>query len=155
MKEHLPNYLNFEQLMEGYTVENAMDDDCVVFVDSKLVSGEDVWEIFMTMVGNDQSCCVRIARYYSIEDNLCLIDVSYKDASFRVNTSEGLSEEYKYLNHYEIAPQNSGSEYSMIDCYILVNQENVAYEEIEKSMISSILGDALDHYIVYYNLVSL
>lgn len=62
-EDDLPDYISFNQLTEGYEVENAVDDDCVVFVDFKLISGEDIWKTFMTKAGKKQSCCVRIARY--------------------------------------------------------------------------------------------
>lgn len=149
--DNLPDYISFDQLTEGYGAENAVADNCVVFTDSRLISGEDVWKTFIAKVEKKQSCCVRIAKNYSTENNLYLIDLSYEDSSFSVNTSEGLSKEYKYLNHYEIDTKNSEPDHSIIDCYILINQENVTYKEIEKSMISSIFGDALDHYTVYFN----
>lgn len=150
-EENLPDYVNFGQLIEGYGVEDAVNDDCVVFVDSRLISGEDIWMSFMEKTEKKQSCRVRIAVNYSTESLFYLIDLSYEDSSFCVNTSEGLFKEYKYMNHYEIDMKNSDSDDSIIDCYLLTNQESVTYDEIEKSMASAILGDAIDHYIVYYN----
>lgn len=147
----LPDYMHFDQLIKGYGVENAMEDDCVVFVDAKLISGEDIWKAFMGEVEKKQSCCVRIASYYSAENIFSLIDLSYKDLSYYVDISDGLSKEYKYLNHYEIDLKNNDLPDSTIEYYILTNQENVTYDEIERSMISAVLGDALDFFMVYVN----
>ena len=54
-EDALPDYIDFDQLAEGYGVENAVHDDCVVFADSKLISGEDIWKAFMTNVEKKQS----------------------------------------------------------------------------------------------------
>lgn len=150
-EDDLPDYIDFDQLTEGYGVENAADDDCVVFVDSKLISGENVWKAFMTKVEKKQSCCVRIAYYNSAEGFFSLRDLSYEDSYFCVNTSEGLSGEYKYMNHYEIDIKSNDSDYSVMDCYILVNQENVTYDNIEKTLASSFPDGGVDYYTVYLN----
>ena len=154
---NLPNYVNFNQLTDGYGVENAVDDGCVVLADSKLISGGDMWNSFITTIEKKQACCVRIARFYSIEDNLCLIDLSYVDSSFSVNTSDGFSATYKYLNKYETNVKSSDSGHSIIECFVLVNQKNITYQEIERAMTSSILSndDAIDYYIVYSSIRSL
>lgn len=149
-KDNSSAYLSFDQLAEGYGIADAEEDGCIVFEDSKLTAGEDIWNNFMTKVEKKQSCCVRIAHYYSTEDSFCLVDLSYNISSFKVMTNEGLSKEYRYLNHYKIDSKNSDD--SLIDYYVLVNQKDIKYDEIELSMISSFLGDAIDHYVVYYNL---
>lgn len=151
VEDDLPDYISFNRLTEGYEVENAVDDDCVVFVDFKLISGEDIWKTFMTKAGKKQSCCVRIARYYSTESYFCLIDLSYEDSFFRVNTSEGVSREYYYLNHYEIDRKDNDSDDSIMDLYILVDKEDATYDEIQKSRASSSPYGGIDSYIVYLN----
>ena len=143
-------HLSFDQLAEGYSAADAEEDGCIVFEDSKLISGEDIWNDFMITVERKQPCCIRIAQYYSEENNLCLTDLSYNISSFEVSTNEGLSKEYRYLNHYKTDSENSDD--SMIDRYVLTNQKDVKYDEIELSMKSSFLGDAIDHYVVYCNL---
>lgn len=150
--ESLPSYLDLEQLHDGYGVENAVDDRCVVFEDSKLISGEEIWKRFLSNVKEKKSCFIRIAMNYNKDNTLCLVDLSYEDLSFNIKTNDGLSKQYKYLNHYELETKNNDSDHSQIDCYILMNQENITYEEFERSLASSIYSDAIDHYIVYYNI---
>lgn len=153
----LPDYVSLDQLAEGYGIENAVDDGCVVIDDFRLVSGEDVWQAFMAEAGKEQPCRVRIAEHYSTESLFSLADLSYDGSAFRVDTDEGLSKEYKYLNHYEINAENSVSDDSITDCYMLMNQENITYDEFEKSMAGSIAypvdssnpDEALDFFIVF------
>ena len=83
---------------------------------------------------NRQSYTGKTVAYVSY----CLLD-----SAFHIDTNEGLSKEYKYLNHYEVNIENSDSGDSIMECYILMNQENVTYDEFEKSRASSVLGGAI------------
>ena len=148
--DSLPEYTNLEKLDANYKLEDAITDNCVVFNDSALVFGQDIWNVFLATIEESKSCSVRIARYYSVEDALYLIDVSY-DGVYKINTNVGDSRQYSYMKHYEFERDSGNEESSIIDCYLLINQENVSYEEIERSMASSIAGDAIDHYILYYD----
>lgn len=87
-EDGLPDYISFDWLAEGYGVENAVEDDCVVFVDFKLILGEDIWKTFMTKAGKKQPCCVRIANYYSTGCYFYLSDLIYESSSFRVDARE-------------------------------------------------------------------
>ena len=144
-EDDLPDYLSFDQLEDGYGVENAVEDDCVVFVDSRLISGEDVWKRFLAKAEKKQSCCVRIADFFDADSHFSLCDLSYEDSSFRVNTSTGVSREYNYLNHYEIDIKENDSEDSVMDLYILVDKEDATFDEIQKSY------GRIGSYIVYLN----
>lgn len=48
MGGNLPDYTAFARLPEGYGVDDAIADSCVVVTESELVSGGDVWETFLT-----------------------------------------------------------------------------------------------------------
>ena len=152
MADSLPNYISFDQLAERYGVEDAVADDCVVFIDSKLISGEDIWKTFVTKAEKKQSCSVRIANYISTDSYFSLTDLSYEGSCFRVNTSEGTYGEYKYLNHYEIHIKDSDSDDSVRDLYILVDKEDATYDAIQKSWASSVPNGGIASYIVYSNI---
>lgn len=149
MADSLPNYISFDQLAEGYGVEDAAADDCVVFIDSKLISGEDVWKTFVAKAEKKQACSVRIANYISTDSYFFLTDLSYESSFFRVNTSEGTYGEYKYLNHYEINIKDGDS---VRDLYILVDKEDATYDAIQKSWASSVPNGGIASYIVYSNM---
>ena len=142
-----PDYVSFDALPDGYGTEEAIADDCVVFEDLQLTSGQDIWKAFLKNAEKGQSCRVRIANYFGESDSLSLIDLSYQDGSFRMDANYGVAKSYKYLNHYEFSADDGTS----IECYILVNQEDLTYREIEQSMTSSMLGAAIDHYNVYFH----
>lgn len=135
-----------------YTPGDAVTDNCVVFVDSKIISGHSIWANFITKIDKGLSCNIRIANFSSDNTLFSLIDLSYSGSSFSVLTNDGLSKNYQYINHYEIEADNDEANYSTIDCYILTNQDNITYKDIEKSLASSILDDAIDHLIVYYDM---
>lgn len=149
----LPDYTALDQLPEGYGVDDAIADSCVVVVESELVSGGDVWETFLKKTEKGQSCRVRIARYYGEENFFDLQDLSFDGSSYHVNTAEGVSEDYRYLKHYEVNIKSSDSDKSVLNSYILVNQEDITYHDIEQFLASSIAveGEGIDFYMVTFH----
>ena len=148
--DSLPEYTDLDRLDANYEIEDAVTDNCVVFIDSALVFGQDIWNVFLETVAERKSCRVRIARYYSVEDALYLVDVSY-DGVYKIRSNDGDFKQYSYLKHYKFEQDSADEGSSITDCYLLINQEDITYEEIERSMASGIAGDAIDHYILYYN----
>ncbi len=147
----LPDYTAFDQLPEGYGADDAIADSCVVVAESELVSGGDVWETFLKKAEKGQSCRIRIARYYGEKNFIDLRDLSFDGSSYHVNTAEGVSEDYRYLKHYEVDIKSSDSDKSVLNSYILVNQEDITYQDIEQFLASSIavVGEEIDFYRVY------
>lgn len=80
-----------------------------------------------------------------------LRDLSFDGSSYHVNTAEGVSEDYRYLKHYEVDIKSSDSDKSVLNSYILVNQEDITYQDIEQFLASSIavVGEEIDFYRVY------
>ena len=142
-----PDYMSFDALPDGYGTEDAVADDCVVFEDTQLISGQDIWKDFLKSTEKELPGQVRVARYLSESDSLSLTDLSYQDGSFHVNTNDGSSRSYQYLNHYELQADDG----TPIECWVLVNQEDLTYREIEQSLASSLFGAATDHYTVYFD----
>lgn len=145
-------YVSFDKLADDYGVDDAVRDGCVVFVDSAVISGDDNWENFITEVDEGKICNIRIANSYA-DDTFFLTDISFNGSSFNVVTNNGVSREYYYLNHCEIDVDDKSSNGSKINCYILTNDQNVKWEDVEQSFASSFFQDAMDNYIVYYELI--
>lgn len=142
-----PDYVSFDALPDGYGTEEAIADECVVFEESQLISGEKIWKIFLKNVKKENSCRVRIAEYFSESDILSLMDLSYQDGSFQMDTNYGKSKSYKYLNHYEFDADDG----TPIECWVLVNQQDLTYRELELSRASSLAGADVDYSIVYFD----
>lgn len=153
------------------TLGDAIKDNCVVFEDSKLTFGEDLWKTFIQKTNENEVAEVRIVRYYSLEAQedhvsdelykemkqqyplLFVLDLSYDGSLYHVFTKEDNKEyryEYKYLNHYT-GKAREGAAYNTYDHYILVNDKDVTYNELEWSLLSSNSKDHIDHYWVYSN----
>jgi hypothetical protein len=151
-QEALPQYLDFTQLKNEYSIEDAIKDSCVVFNDLTLLSGDNVWLEFLDITQKGKSAKVRIANYYTDGESSSnyLTDLSY-DGLFHINEMEGSVKDYKYLKHYS-TKAGSDANYTEIDCYILVNEEDVSFENLERSLVSSNIGDYIDQYRIYVNL---
>ena len=80
-----------------------------------------------------------------------LRDLSFDGSSYHVNTAEGVSEDYRYLKHYEVDIKSSDSDKAVLNSYILINQEDITYHDIEQFLASSIAaeGKKIDFYMVY------
>lgn len=149
--DSLPEYLNFNELPLNYTLENAKADGCVVFKDLSLISGQTEWSKFRKLVKGKKAATVRIAEYYSKENpSLVLIDLSFDGSAYLVTEEDGVKKQYNYLNHYKVDAGKDAS-YSTLDCYILVNQKDVSFDELERSRISSNSNDYIDQYRIFVN----
>lgn len=151
-QENLPNYINFKDLPANYTLSDAKTDECVVFEDLSLTSGEAVWNKFLKMTQNGQGATIRFAEYYTEGEvsNLFLIDLSYDGSTYSVADKDEANKQYKYLNHYtDLARTNTDN--LTFDYYILVNEKDVTFDELEKSLFSSNSKDFIEQYRIYVN----
>ena len=170
---NLPSYIPYSALNEDYGLEEAKKDGCVVFEDSHLTSGQEQWLKFVDMTKDGKSASIRMAHYYSLEaqkghvsDELyeemkdeypCLYftDLIFDGAKFTTYSVEDGKEyikEYAYLNHYT-GDAIKGAAYSRYDSYILVNDKNVTYDELERALFSSNSKDGIDQKRIYVNLI--
>jgi len=169
--EEKSGYVPYDQLTGDYSLENAKADNCVVFENSRLTSGSKAWREFIDKTEAGEKAFVRLAYYYTLDSQrvspelyeeikddypkLFIKDLSFDCENYHLYYAEGEKEyesEYPYMMHYS-GKARSGAAFSRYDCYILVRDKNVTYEQIEKGMLSSILGDQIDHVSVYTNLI--
>lgn len=171
-KKSLPTYIPYSELTEDYSLEDAKRDGCVVFEDLHLTSGEEHWLNFIAMTEKGEAATIRLAYYYTLDENesiapelyeeikdqypaLYFTDLTYDGTMYRTYYVEDGIEyktEFPYLNHYTgEAPK--GAAFSRYDCYILVEDKDVTYEALEKSMLSSNSKDFIPHKRVYINFI--
>ncbi|MFA7674376.1 MAG: hypothetical protein WCY62_11050 [Clostridia bacterium] len=166
-------YIPYDQIPEDYSLLQAKDDDCVVFEDSDITSGQSVWDDFLYKTASKKSCEVRLAFYYTLGDAshyaaelyeeikddypvLYIMDLSYDGEKYTIYHTEDdneYSNEYGYLVRYNGTPGSPTATYSGYTYYVLVNDDTVTWEQIEHGMYSSLYGDAIDHMTVYYDKV--
>ena len=152
IQEGLPDFTDINDLPTSYTLEDAKLDGCVVFEDLILMSGESNWNKFFDLSQSDQEATIRIVSYYSDDSLFYIKDLSFDGSYYYVSEKDVETKQYKYLNHYSIRPDNNAS-YKIFDYYILVNEQDVSFDSLEKSMVSSKSGDYIDQYRIFINLI--
>ncbi|QOX62676.1 hypothetical protein FRZ06_04595 [Anoxybacterium hadale] len=167
------NQIELRKLPKDYSLEDAKKDGCVVFEDLDITSGQSTWDDFIATTEKKEPASVRIAYYYTLGDKskyaseyyeeikddypiLYIQELRYDGDSYilDVNEEEGqvISHEYLYLLRYEGKPDSPNAIFTDYVYYVLVNDPNVTWDELEKGMLSSDLGDHIDHRLVYSDL---
>ena len=159
-------------LPEDYSCEDAAADGLVVFENSSLTAGDDVWDAFLDATNSGEKTTVRLAYYYTLDDRseyalyyyedytddfpLFLVkDLSFDGSSYTLKGYEDgqlVSQTYAYLVKYEGVPTSQTAVFNTFLYYVLVNDDTVTWEEIELGLLSSQFGDEIDHYRVYSEL---
>lgn len=148
-------------------------DDYVVFENLRLTNGKRTWKRFYDDAMDGEPCSVSLAYYYTLDkettseeyyeaekDNypvIYLAELSFDGKEYNIKvwnsdkTELDTDRSYKYLMHYTGEPDSPNARYSTYDYYCLVNDDTVTYKELEWSLLSSQLGDYIDHHRVYMN----
>jgi len=144
------NYTAFNELDGFYSLENAIEDHCVAFEDLSLIAGEKEWKTFLETTKKGNPSNIRIVKYYTKNNNLYVLDLSFDGSKYTINNNLGKIQEYLFLNHYRIEATETINKIK--DYYILVNEENVIFEELKKSLLSSKMHDRIAQYRIYTNI---
>ena len=166
MKDNQSDFL--ESLPEDYTLEDARIDGCVCFDNGDITEGQKIWDEFVNTTNKQENATVRLAFYYSLDEEQCdpeyyesvkeeypvlyIQEVTYKDNSYTIRWFEEgkeIKKTYKYLMKYEGEPESETALYESYLRYVLTNDNTVTWEQIWRGMISSQLGDGIDHKVVY------
>ena len=155
------NYIPYAEIPEGYSLENAKNDNLVVFEDGDITSGQEVWDKFLEITEQGKSYAVRLAFYYTLDGQgitsaheqyeeikndypiLFIQDLSFNRKIYTLYYVEDEKEyrfKYKYLKRFFEATTIR---------YVLVNDKEVTWEQIGSSMLSSRFGAWIDHKTVY------
>ena len=153
-------------------LELAKKSDVAVFENLQCISGQEVWDAFYQTVSDGIPSAVLCANYYTLDgqnmsaelyeqekDNypvlyFTLLEYDGKEFSIKVRDSstEKLDQEetFKYLKHFTGDAPRTGN-YRNYDSYILVDEDDVTWEKIERGLYSSQYGDWVRHHTVYSN----
>ena len=154
-------------------LELSLNSDVVLF-NRGCISGEKIWNDFYEDVRAGTPSSVLCANYYVLDrdhvseelyrqekDNypkLWFIYLEYDGNKFYVKEREctsaypEYSDSFQYLLHFrgEAPPSALFTEY---DNYVLVDDPNLTWSEIQLSMVSSHVGSAKKHYTVYWGYI--
>jgi len=167
----IPDYIPYAQIPADYTLEDAIADGLIVHKDLDIKFGQDIWDDFLKLTQSGTPCMVRIAYYHTlgnpwnysreyyeeIKDDYPLLfieDLTFDGeiyTLFSIEEGEEYAYEYKYLKQFEEAPTSKSAIYSHLFMYVLVNDNDITWEEIQRGMVSSQFGDFIPHSVVYYD----
>ncbi|MBR5974350.1 MAG: hypothetical protein IK020_04115 [Clostridiales bacterium] len=153
-------------------LELAKRSDVVVFEDVGCTFGQEVWDAFYKSVSDGLPAAVLCANYYTLDgqnmseelyeqekDNypvlyFTLLEYDGKEFSIQVRDSSSdkldRRETFKYLNHYT-GDAPATAIYKHYEYYVLVDDADTTWEQIEQGNFSSQYGDMIRHSTVYTN----
>ena len=162
------SWVPFDELPEGYTLEDAKEDNCVVNEDGEVTSGKQVWESFLKKTENNEPATVRLVHYYTLGDKenydedyydsikddypkMYILDLEFDGTKYiwtDYSDEEPRVSEYKYLMRYEENDPPEMATFNSAVYYVLVNDNTYTLDDIQWSMLSSQSTDWIDfHYV--------
>ncbi len=162
-------YILLQDIPDNYSLKDAKADKCVVFENSDITSGKSIWDSFVKTTSEGKVSAVRLGYYYTLDDPsryskeyydeikddypvLYMQDLSFDGNKYFIEFIEDgqlRSKEYSYLMKYDGKPKSPSATFAEYTFYVLVDDNTVTWDEIERGMLSSKLGDAIDHVKVY------
>lgn len=166
------NLVSLDQLQNNYDLEQAKKDGCVVFENGDITSGQSTWDFYIKEIGENKSASVRLVYYYTLGDSsryapelyeeikndypvLYVKDLTFDGVHYTIEGYEDnllISKQYQYLMKYQGHPKSSTATFSDYLYYVLINDDTVTWEEIERGLYSSQFDAWIDHYRVYTDL---
>ena len=157
--EKSADVLSLEEISENYSLEQAKADGCVVHENLDVTSGKDVFEAFYAKTEAGEKSDVRLAFYYTIDDDrsikddyhvLFIQDLTFDGEKYTLRWYEDgkeIVESYDYLMKYN-EPVSIYAIYDSSEEYILTNDNTVTRQDLFLSMLSSQLEDHIDYHVV-------
>jgi len=163
-------YIPYSEIPKNYSLEDAKNDNLVVFEDGNITSGQSVWDDFVKITEQGKPYTVRLAFYYTLEgqgitpaleeyedikDNyphLFIQDLTFDGRIYTLYSVEDKKEykfRYKYIKRFVEASPRETVQYRETIRYVLVNDKEVTWEKIISGMLSSRFTDWIDHKTVY------
>ena len=165
---------SLDKLPHDYNLQQAIADDCVVYEDGDILSGQAVWDAFAEKCESGQDASVRLGFYYTLnkaqvteeyyeqeKDNYPLLFIQDLHYDGEIYTLSEIDDEdptllnhyrYRYMKRYEGEPDSPTASFSSYIYYVLVNDDSVTWDEIMHGMFSSQWGAYIDHRTVYTTL---
>lgn len=165
--------ISLQELPNDYTVELAKEDGCVIFENSDITCGQEIWDTFVEMASAEMANSVRLAFYYTLDDPsrydpeyyelikdnyplLLIEDLAYDGTAYTIRWFEDdneIIETYQFLMKYEGNTKGSNATYNSYVRYVLTNDNSVTWDDIWMGALSSRVDDDIDHHVVYIDLI--
>lgn len=152
-------------------LDKAVESGYVVHVDGDVTNGQEIWEAFVNDTFQGKTASVQLAEYYTLNEESCseeyyeayqedypvlfLFDLTFDGSTYTLKWKEGDKEyirQFQYLMYYTGEAPTVHATYDTYSRYVLTNDNKVTWEELQKGMFSSQLGDYIEHHTVYTDL---
>ena len=147
------------QLPEKYSAEQAMIDGCFVTEDGFARENKELFQDFAVCSLNGMPGVIRIVNWHYGEDSQWnAIDLSYDGNVYTISTmSDSQTTRYlfRYLKHYTGEKAWEGADHDAFDYYVLVNDDNVTFEDIMTGKLDMSDSKNPAHWTVYADLIYL
>ncbi len=151
-------------------LEKAKRDGYIVSEDGTSTCGQEIWYEFYNTTLKGTPAEIKLANYYTLnkertgkelyettkEDypRIHYTAVTYDGAQYTVSFEEGITRNYTYLLKLtDVLGEHSAYPGRIYERYVLTNVEDVTWNDIMFGLLSSQLGDYIDHYSVYTEIV--
>ena len=165
LKRSCPETIIMAYMRTRSRLEQAKKDGCITHEDGDITQGKERFEEFYDTTKSGKADKVRLADYYSPDDpsgydpesyealkagypRLYVLDLSFDGEQYTIRwyeDGEEIIRNYPYLLKYEGPAESSDAVYKSYTRYVLTNDDGVTWQELVWGMISSQLGDYIDH----------
>lgn len=157
--------------VDGEALQQVKDAGCVVMEDGDVSAGQEIWQAFVDATEEGRRASVKLAYYNTLNPERCseeyyeahkedypslyVLDLIYDGSGYQVKQQGGSADgerNFKYLMCYVGEPSSPSALFDTYTRYVLTNDDTVTWEDIWHGMLSSQLGDAIEHFTVYTDL---
>jgi hypothetical protein len=167
-ENNIITYIPYSKNPKNYSLENAKNDNLIVFENGNITSGQDIWDNFIKKTEKGNKSMVRLVFYYTLDNEnidpeyyeeikgnypcLYIQDLNFDGKLYTLYSIEDEKEyifKYAYLKRFEEISPIDTAIYSKATRFVLVNDNEVTWEQIFYGMVSSTFGKSIDHKTVY------
>ncbi len=163
--ENFPTTMSAEEMLQ-----KAINEDFVVLYEFQYLNGEDKWKEFYETTQAGIPATIHLAKYYTLDEvgvseeyyeankaeypKIFLFTLCFDGEKYTITDRQGIMEtaemvrSYPYLVKLEGKPRSATAIFDRYEYYVLVHDETLSWSEIEHGMLSSKMGDYIDHYSV-------
>ena len=76
----MEGYMKLDDIPKDYTINQAIEDGCVVVVDNKFKTDDNQLKDFMKRTKNGENLCIRVAVFS--DEDLIIVDIEYKNNKY-------------------------------------------------------------------------
>lgn len=146
-------------IKEGFTLEDAKNLNMFVLGDDGIISGKKYWDKFYEDSLNQKSARLILVNYYkkTLPDDAPVLFVEQltytPQKGYTLSTFSDRFATYQYPYLIELAGRMPSSDVVTRN-YYLVHDPTLSYAALNKSVLSSNSKDQIDHYMVWFEVIS-